>query len=69
MIQLKINDNTEQAKALISYILTLSFVEIDHIPNNETNKALEDAKNNKTTSYNSTTELFAKIKADAELQD
>lgn len=69
MIQLKIDDNTEQAKALISYILTLSFVNIVHTPNNETNKALKDASNNQTTSYNSTAELFAKIKNDAELQD
>ena len=67
MIQLKINDNTEQAKALISYILTLSFVEISYTPNNETNEALEDAVNNKTINYSTTKDLFNKIKADAEL--
>ena len=67
MIQIKINDKTEQAKAFISYILTLPFVEFE--PNSETLQALKDAQNNKTITYNSTKELFSKLKAEADVQD
>ncbi len=67
MIQIKINDKTEQAKAFISYMLTLPFVE--YVPNSETLQALDDAQNNKTTTYNSTKELFIKLKAEADVQD
>ena len=67
MIQIKINDKTEQAKAFINYILTLPFVELEHVPNSATRQALEDAQNDKTTTYNSTKELFIKLKADADV--
>ena len=59
---LRINENTNQAKAFIELAKTLSFVEIvENVPNKETIKAIEAARSGKTNKYKNSKEMFAKL--------
>jgi hypothetical protein len=63
MIYLKINENTEKAKAFVQLAKTMEFVEVieDDIPNRETIKAIEDAGTGKVNTYKTGKDLFKKL--------
>ena len=48
-------------------MLTLPFLEVVKEPNEETKKAIEDARNGKTTVINNISDFFNEIKKDAEI--
>ncbi|MCD4792002.1 MAG: hypothetical protein K8R54_02120 [Bacteroidales bacterium] len=62
---IKVTEETEEAKAFIKYLMTLSFIEVVKEPNEETKKAIEDAKKGKTTAVNDIKSFFNEIKEDA----
>ncbi|MCX6219402.1 MAG: hypothetical protein NTZ69_00245 [Bacteroidia bacterium] len=68
MIYFRVKDDTEQGKAFTKYLKTLPYVEqiaAADIPNIETIKAMKDAKEGKVIKYNSTSELFSKLRKKA----
>lgn len=52
-----------QAKRMIEYLKTLSYVEFIDIPNEETREAIWDARNKKVTTVKNSKELFKHLKA------
>jgi len=63
MVHLKIKETSLQAKRMIEYLKTLSYVEFIDIPNEETREAIWDARNKKVTTVKNSKELFKHLKA------
>jgi hypothetical protein len=63
MVQVKIKETSLQAKRMIEYLKTLSYVEFIDIPNQETREAIRDARNKKVTPIRNSQELFKHLKA------
>lgn len=65
MVYLKISENTNQAKLMLEYLKTLSFVEVikkDKIPNSLTLKAMKEAEKGKVTRSESVNDLISKLR-------
>lgn len=67
-LKIILDTNKSQAKALLNYLLSLSYddnsirVELsDQDFNNETKEAIEDARKGKTIKYKNSKELFDKL--------
>jgi hypothetical protein len=64
MTTVVINDRTKEGKALIELIKHLKHATIidEKTPNSSLMKSIEDAESGKVNEYNSTEELFAKLR-------
>ncbi len=64
-IQVKIKTNTKRGKYLLGLLKEMAKtgrdIEFEHIPNDETIKAIKEAEQGKTTKVNSVDELFDSI--------
>lgn len=66
-LKIKLDTNKSQAKALLNYLLSLSYddnsiqIELNEDFNDETKEAIEDAKKGKTIKYKNSKELFDKL--------
>lgn len=64
-IQVKIKTNTKRGKHLLGLLQEMAKtgrdIEFEHIPNDETIKAMKDAEQGKATKVNSVDELFDSI--------
>jgi hypothetical protein len=72
MVYFKIKENSTQAKLMIEYLKSLSFVELiapEDIPNQETKKAIKDARQGKVNKYKNSEELFSKLKKMVNVQN
>jgi hypothetical protein len=65
MVYLRISENTNQAKLMLEYLKTLSFVEViekDKLPNALTLNAMKDAGKGKVTRSESVNDLISKLR-------
>ena len=75
MVQIKIKENSLQAKRMIEFLRTQSYVEFTEVeekqdmPNEETIKAMQDAENGKVTRYKNSKEMFATLKEKANVSN
>lgn len=67
MTTIVINDRTTEAKKMIEYLKTQSYVTIieERTPSASLIKSMEEAKTDKTTEYKSTEQLFSKLRKKA----
>jgi len=67
MTTIIIDDRTASAKKLIEFLKTLSYVTIveEKTPSASLLKSMEEARTGKTTKYESTEQLFSKLKKKA----
>lgn len=67
MTTIIINDKTTDAKKMIEYLKTQRYVTIieEKTPSASLLKSMEEARTGKTTKYESTEELFSKLKEKA----
>lgn len=67
MTTILINDRTTGAKKMIEFLKTQKYVTIieERVPNASLLKSMEEAKTGKTTEYESTEELFSKLRKKA----
>jgi hypothetical protein len=64
MVYLRVKENSIQAKAFLEYVKTVPFVEIieiGDIPNSETKKAINDARNGKLIYASNVDDLIKKL--------
>jgi hypothetical protein len=64
MVYLRIRENSMQAKLMLEYLKTLSFVDViekDKIPNGITLKAINDAEQGKVTKAKNTKDLMTQL--------
>lgn len=65
-----IDDRTAKGKSLLKFLKTLKgedFIRFNLEPNDETRKAIEDARTGKLKAYKNSSELFATIKGKADV--
>ncbi len=65
-----IDDRTAKGKSLLKFLKTLegeNFIRFTFEPNDETKKAIEEARKGKLKSYKDSNELFASIKSQADV--
>ena len=73
MLFLRVNETSTQGKAFAEYAKTLSYVEIvepEKVPNAETIKAINDARDGTNIKrYKNANEMFKALKIESDVQD